>query len=332
MPRYVFAALFLATLAAGESQHARGSMDDDAFWDVRRRQQTGAAAQLTLARNPFTIAAMCLQAERFVVWDQPEVEVPFSLSPDWLGEMQDGTPIRPTNAQLKREHPHDWAFFMALNEAVLKATRFPLETFAQRAQEHNHVTISHLYGNPARFRGEVIPIKGTLKRLRKYETTLPARNEGVLFLYEGWIYGPTPKANPFQVIAASIPDGLKESEDMDKKVTFYGYFLKLNKYRSGKGDQVTPYLVGPTILVDPQPAPDDASRTPLSAQAILTVIGVIAGVVTLMLGVNWYYRRGDARVRNRLLEIEAQRTMAKLEGPLEDPEFFDCNRPKNQPE
>src|SRR5262249_20243946 len=163
------------------------------------------------------------------------------------------------------------------------ATEFPVETFVDRSKEHNHVTISHLYGNPARYRGEVIPIKGALKRLRKYETSLPARNEGVLFLYEGWIYGPTPKANPFQVIVASLPEGLKESEEMDKKVTFYGYFLKLNKYRAAKGEQVTPYLVGPTILLESPPAPESAARTPLSAQAILTVTGVIAGVLTLML-------------------------------------------------
>ncbi|MBI3407167.1 MAG: hypothetical protein HY040_02270 [Planctomycetes bacterium] len=331
MRRLIVIAGFLAILTAGfaqEPQREPVARDDDTFWDVRRRLQAGAAAQLVLARNPFTVAAMRLQAERFVVWDQPEVEIPFSLNPDWLGEIQDGTAIRPTNAQLKQEHPQDWAFLMALNEAVLKAAKFPMEDFTRRAQEHSHVTISHLYGNPARFRGEVIPIKGTLKRLRKYETTLPARNDGVLFLYEGWIYGPTPKANPFQVIAVSVPEGLKESEELDKKVTFCGYFLKLNKYRSTKGDQVTPYLVGPTILLEAEPTPDAAARTPMSAQAILTVIGVIAAVVTLMLGVSWFYRRGDARVRNRLLEIEAQRTMAKLE----DPDFFDCNTPKNQPE
>src|SRR5262245_820862 len=154
--RHLLIVLALALAGFGFAQESGQESDaghDDTFWYARRRMQTGAAAQLILVRNPFTIAAMRIQAERFVVWDQTEADLPFSLNSDWLDEIADRTPIRPTSDRLQREHPADWAFFLALNEAVLKASKFPVEAFAQHAERNTHVTIAHLNGDPARYRG-----------------------------------------------------------------------------------------------------------------------------------------------------------------------------------
>jgi hypothetical protein len=293
------------------SIQAQDTEKNDTFWDVRQRQQAGAAAQLVLARHPLTAAVLRIEAQRYVIWDEPELSM--SLNPDWLDEIKDRTGMRPLRPDLRHEHPEDWAFYMALNEALIKSARFPLEDFARRAEEHGHVTVAHLSSDPARYRGEVIPVHGILRRIRKFDVTLPAKNQGLLFLYEGWIYGPTKQANPFQVVFTSLPEGVKEAEEMNKRVTFLGYFLKINKYRTAKGEErFTPYLVGPTIAVNPEPPPPPAEPA-VSAQMILMVVGVMGAALGFMVAVSWFYRRGDRRHRQKVGEMQTGRTMEMLE-------------------
>src|SRR5262245_60151101 len=66
----------------------------DVFWEVRQRQEAGAAAQLVLVRDPLTLAALRELGFRWKVWREPEflgATAP-ALSTEWLDELRDGTP------------------------------------------------------------------------------------------------------------------------------------------------------------------------------------------------------------------------------------------------
>ncbi len=285
---------------------------NDAFWDNRRRAQVGAAAQLILAQDPVVMALLQSEAERYAVWDEPQLAP--SLTPEWLEDIKDRTGMPKVRPRQRKDNPEEWAFLRILDEAVYKAWRLPPEVFQKRAHEHAHVTIRHLLSEPARYRGEIIPVHGTLKRLSKYDFTLHAREEGLRFVYEGWIYGSTPGAPPFQVLFTTLPEGLKESEEMSRQVTFYGYFLKLNRYRA-KDNRVhdTPYLVGPTLIVEADQRASPPQRTSMSAQAVITVIAVIVSVLVVMLGIAWFYRRSDRRVYEKLIDLQGRQAMEMLE-------------------
>lgn len=299
--------------------------EDDRFWQARERQQVGAAAQLVLVRDPLLAALLRIEARRLVVWG--ETDFPVDLAPPldaaWLGEIIDKTPVPQLASTLPEDNPAGWAFYRALNEALVNSAYVPAAAFAKSAQDNSYVTFGHLYSEPWRYRGKVIPIHGVLKRVRKYHAPLLAQKEGIGFVYEGWIYGPTLKANPFQVIFTSLPDGLKEAEEMHHGVTFHGYFLKINRYRSAKDDdRFTPYLVGPTVVLTPAPEASPAGETLMSAKAILLVLAIVVGALGLMVAVSLYYRRGDQRVRTKVINLQAERAMevfekAELQEPLE---------------
>ncbi len=44
----------------------------DMFWEVRQRQQAGAASQLVLARDPLAVAMLRAGGLRWKVWSEPE--------------------------------------------------------------------------------------------------------------------------------------------------------------------------------------------------------------------------------------------------------------------
>src|SRR5438105_2387806 len=87
-----WAALGLALIAGAFVRGYAGENKDAVFWEVRRRQEVGAAAQLVLARNPLAAALLRDEGLRWKVWQEPEYigdAVP-PLNPDWLDLVRDG--------------------------------------------------------------------------------------------------------------------------------------------------------------------------------------------------------------------------------------------------
>src|SRR5262249_55669373 len=118
----------------------------------------------------------------------------------------------------------------------------PPENFAKAAAGYDHVQYAQLMTDPTRYRGEIIPISGELQVVRKQPAPLNAKKEGIDFVYEGFVQGPTKKAPPFWIVFTRLPDDLSVSEKPQGEVKFYGYFLKNCKYTASNNQEVsTPY-------------------------------------------------------------------------------------------
>jgi hypothetical protein len=170
-----------------------------------------------------------------------------------------------------------------------------------------------MFREPWKFRGEVIPVKGRLKMLRRRDLPLQAA-DAARFLYEGWVFTETRNSNPVVVVFPDLPVDVKTGEQVDYKVEFNGYFLMRFRYLTGEGKNTwrdTLLFVAPTISVlgAAPGAAKDSSGTATFGQlsgAILTgMIILVAGTMLLVLGLGWWFRRGDKRFHHHLTRVRA---------------------------
>lgn len=291
---------------------------DDVFWEVRDRAEAASAVQLIVARNPLTIAVLRDEGLRWKVWREPEflAETVPPLDGDLLDKIADGTPMPDVSKvkEIKQLRQDQIAVYQIWSQAVVNAFNTPPDAFARSAEDNSHVTFAHLWGNPARYRGQVIPVKGRLARLRKYEATQAAQKGGVHYVYEGWVFGPTERAYPYWILFTHLPEGLKEAETMNREITFNGYFIKKMKYPAADGKKMleAPVLIGPTVMLTREPPPAPASQ-PISMMVVGGVVLVIAGVAVGLVLLSWYFQRGDAALKRRLAEMQAERALALLD-------------------
>jgi hypothetical protein len=306
---------------------------EDEFWEVRQRQEAGAAAQIVLARNPFSAAILRNEGLRFKVWTEPEFlsDTAPALNEDWLDAIRDGTPMPDVRAKAKDEIRKDQMAALRLwSQAVIIANNTPEDAFAKSAQENAYVTFGHLWNDPGKYRGKVIPIKGRLKRLRKYEATREAQKEGVKFVYEGWVFGPTRGSHPYCIVFPVLPDGLQEAEEMNRAVSFNGYFIKKLKYPAADKSMYleTPLLIGPTVTLTKEAvAPLAESSIPMTVVVWVVVLLIVVSVGLGLL--SWHFRRGDLALKKRLADMQASRAMALQD---HDCDHDDCAQAEAKPQ
>ena len=103
---------------------------------------------------------------------------------------------------------------------------------------------------------------------------------------------------------------LKEAEEMNHEVAFNGYFLKKLRYPAADKSKFleAPVLIGPTVsLTKEPPAPTIKPPLPLALVASVLVVIVAVGGGLVLLG--WYFRRGDQALKQRLAQMQAERTL-----------------------
>ncbi|MCI0642059.1 MAG: hypothetical protein L0Y72_07055 [Gemmataceae bacterium] len=314
--------IVMATAAIAGTVQGQDPQDRElAFWGVRQRQQAGAAAQLITAHNPLTAATLRWAAHEKFIWNELEfvADTAPALDPKWLEFVRDGTPMPDLRGKAPDEIRKDQlAAYKSFNEAVIKSFRVPFDAFAKSAQENSHVTFAHLWNKPDDYRGKVVALEGKLVRVRRWEATQEAQAEGVKYVYEGWVFGPTRKAPPYWIVFTVLPDGLKESEKMDRYVTFYGYFLKKVKYKSESGDRDTPLLVGPSVMLTKAPDTDEGSSTAFPIEMLFGAVALVAIVTVGFLVLSWYLRRGDRALELKLKEMQLERAKEMMENVGEE--------------
>ena len=217
------------------------------------------------------------------------------LHPDWLAGVKDGQPIGTAG----KNEPESEAYC----DALRKAWQSPPGAFALVARRD--LTYAHLFEEPATYRGQVVHIKGRLARVRRYEAPLTVKDLGAEYLYEAWIFDQRYQNNPWCVLCIRLPAGIDIGEKLDYPVTFDGYFFK--RYRFKAGDSVkpeqgreVPLLIGPTLTLIKQPPALAETAAGWSPEGIPFILTLIALVAILVIGLAWWYRRGDRHVRSRL--------------------------------
>lgn len=307
---FVFAVLAISIASPGRGQERELSEADAKFWDNLTIGPAAATAQLIAARDPITIATMRAKGLNNFVWREFAFNgnTPPTLDKALLNEVKDGRVFPTISGLLKSEVPKDIdAAYRLFNQMLVNGFEVPLEAFKKSGEENAYVTYSHLMSprGAARYRGEVVRVQGRMMKLRKYDVTEAAKGHGFKFMYEAWIFGPTPGANPFCVFFPIAPAGIEPAEKMDRKVTFYGYFLTDFKYDSEGGVKVeTPLLVGPTVIATEAVAAPVERETPYAFMVLLVVVGGLVVVTIVVFLMNMWFRMGDSNVDRTIRDIQ----------------------------
>jgi hypothetical protein len=219
-----------------------------------------------------------------------------------LRAVQDRRPLPNGLEESERDAREALAYY----EAVVNATKRPAGVFAEAALPH--VTFAHLFNEPARYRGEVVRLEGRLRRVRRFEPMLMARQAGVKDLYEAWLLlsssDQTGVGNPACLISPSLPRGIPVAEQVpdDVRVAFVGYFFKRYRYKAADTQKANEFRDAPLLIghVVPLKAAPRRERPAWAGSLLPAFFAVIIGTFTLIFGLAWAFRRADRRVRTRL--------------------------------
>lgn len=202
-------------------------------------------------------------------------------------QVEDNKP--PPRADLNPEE------YRAYNDVLLHARRFPeaeLEAAARRDVLFHDLVVE----TRKDFRFDLIHFEGRLKRLRDVGPTPELAAAGVKSLYEGWVFPPAGDA-PLCVLLTELPPGLEPALEYDpgRPVTFAGYSFKLLRYEAADPDPKRRHRLAPLLMAHSlTPLPEPAAGSGDGGMNILVgVVGLVAAVSAVLLGLMAYFRRGD---------------------------------------
>jgi hypothetical protein len=304
------------------------------FQDTWEGVRLCAAMQMVATANPVGVVAVRLAAaENPLTWPDWELtlERPLPLSAHLLDAIKDSTPVPSLeNRPLSDLRPDERAFYLVECQALIYSHLVKAELFEKAGEDDDHrfITFAHLWRQPKLYRGEVVPVKGRLIRLRRWEAPKLAQENGVKYFWEGWVVGPTKGVNPYCIIFAELPEGLKEAEKMDRPVRFYGYYIKKFRYDAADAKRETHLLIGPTVFLEKTVVapPSDG----IFSRDVLIATGVgFFSITVLIAGLTFWFRRGDRAVQSKLatlrdkpLELGSAETDPPPVEPREpDPDF-----------
>jgi hypothetical protein len=194
----------------------------------------------------------------------------------------------------------------AYNYLVERAHKASIEAFARQAR--TDIRHYHLWNEPQKYRCEIVHVEGRLRQLWRYDAPKLAQNGGVRYLYEAWIRDDHDNENHWCAIFTDLPPGLEPDGEYGQHVSFDGYFFKMYRYRDRKQEaRLAPLLIGHAPVVEVREVADEDVKRYFSQTFILWFLGMISAGVTVLLGLGWWLRRGDARVRRQLENVRASR-------------------------
>lgn len=140
------------------------------------------------------------------------------------------------------------------------------------------VGFMQLYTQPKEFRGDVVTISGTVRRVQTKR--LGANASGIERYYQV-ILEPSDRAYPVVVYCLELPDGFPTGEHLNEPVRLTGFFYKRWAHMSGKGISTWPLLLSKTIGWRPEARPAIAARPQFNRRTLLAAL-VVATLVSLL--------------------------------------------------
>jgi len=265
---------------------------------VEDRARAGAAAAEVVGQgDPLGSAALLIMGQATSTWEnlQPPpiaavdgADKAPTIVREMLGGVEDHAPVRSADENMYESRAYDYLLIEAHNASA--------KALAKHARRD--LTFTHLWEEPAKYRGQLIHLEGRLRRLQRFDASRFAAKQGVPTLCEGWIFEDGYLANPYCVVVTEVPASIKPGEKLEQRVAFDGYFFKRYRYDAGDGKREAPLLIGHS-LIDLPSAPV-AADTSLAEGLVPAFLTVLAATVVLALGLSWWFLRGDKQVRARL--------------------------------
>jgi hypothetical protein len=193
------------------------------------------------------------------------------------------------------------------SKVLTRANYTSLAAFARVARED--LTYAHLFNEPDEYRGQVVRITGRLKRINRFSPPREAAENGVIDLYEAWIFSEMLGTGPYCVVFTEWPADLPRSllgERIkgDYTVRVDGYFFKKFRYTAADGKNTqrdAPLLIAHSlVVVGRAPSADETSDHWLGWLSTL-IVALFGGVLATVVGLTWWFRRTDNRIRQRIL-------------------------------
>jgi hypothetical protein len=267
--------------------------------DVDRSTAAALAfATTATSGDPFSAAATWCFATQTGALDDFTGEAPaaggrsteFEIDRDMLAGVEDRAPVRSAD--------QNYYEFRAYNYLLIHAHKTPVTWLTEKAR--HDLTFAHLFEEPEKYRGQVVHVEGTIRRLRRFDPSRRAVKEGVPNLYEGWIFGDVYSGNPFCVIASELGPPLEIGERLDRRVSFDGYFFKRYRYKGGDTWRDAPLLIG--RVIQPQELREALADAPssFSRLALPGFLALLIATAGLCIALTWWFRRGDRQVRRRI--------------------------------
>ena len=102
------------------------------------------------------------------------------------------------------------------------------------------VVMADLWERPEHYRGVPIHLDGTANRVRRYESVFSETGR----LYEAWITTPDSGRFGYICVFETPPKGFPVGANLNERVVFNGYFLKIWKYDAADVPRGAPLLIG----------------------------------------------------------------------------------------
>lgn len=207
---------------------------------------------------------------------------------DLLADLRDDDFFRP------REHA---AFFHLLK--LLRDT----DDAALAAASTGKVAYAQLYRQPASYRGEVVTVRGTVRRCTLLAA--PPNDYGIAEYYEVWLQPDDNPTYPLKVYALAKPQDFPTGDDLREAADITGFFYRRLAYKAQDEPRTAPLVLARGIAWRP------ASAAPPAEEAATLFSIIAAGVTVLLVGIVLFLTRNRALPR-RAAPVAVERALADL--------------------
>jgi len=167
---------------------------------------------------------------------------------------------------------------------------------------------THLFQDPAKYRGELIRLRLHVKRVLQH-TDVPKNSADTKELYEAWGVTDDSQSFPYCVVFTDKPPQLKMGPVVFEEATFVGFFHKQMLYQDPEEkSRVAPLLIGRLTWIE---NPVDKAYAE-QASATWWIFAGVFGLVAIVVGTQWWAGRSqtvrmpdkpvDEQAMNRWLE------------------------------
>ncbi len=162
-------------------------------------------------------------------------------------------------------------------------------------EKHSRTDVLYvnLLRNPDLYRGKLITIRGSARRITKMQ--VGKNRYGVKEAYEAWVLTPDSGSDPIRIVTTQIDPRLPLGEKVAVDVEATGYFLKLYSYASQGGQHQAPLILAarlqPSVVKTSIPSSTGLEPYILFFAIFIGISTVIAATI---------YSRGDRKFKQKL--------------------------------